>query len=1061
MVNVYLYDDVTCEGAHEYLVTGYIEHFENILTDSSYIFSPDRENLARREVMAAYGLVTPRENYIPVRIYLPNGDSRRLYKGTRLGKLEIVENTIANDSFYRVTDNAETNQQEFLSRFKLSNSNSNLTDLLWDYRDIFSKEKMDLGLSEIKHQIDTGNASPIALKPRRIPIAVEQEVEVMIQDMLENGIICRSTSPWSFPIVVVRKKTGDLRICVDYRKLNEVTRRPIYPIPDTTEVLDTLGGAKVFTCLDLSQGYHQIPMEENDKCKTAFATKSGQYEYQVMPFGLSGAPATFQRVMQTALRNETWEKCVVYLDDVLIFGKSVEEHNERLQTIFERFRSANLKLSPSKCQFLQKSVKYLGHIINENGVATDPDKIEKVKNWQTPCCHEELQAFLGLCNYYRKFIPHYSNISNPLWKILARKPFRWYTEADVSFSQLKTALTGTPILALPRKGDKYILDTDASHECIGAVLSQVQGGVERVIAYASNKMSKCQLNYCTTRKELLAAYTYILQFKHYLMGQHFTLRTDHKCLQWLLNWKRPSTSQYCLWKSELEAFEFTIEHRKGQQHGNADALSRLAPCGQCEMKHENPLAKRNVKLLENNTLEVRSVEEEQVLQIQLSPDTFFTSQLQDGEIRIIMELMKSRRVGESRPGELKIYGYTLWRYRNDLRIRGEMLYILSNNVYRLVVPKLAIKNVLKAYHDNMAHIGQSKCIGLIKERYFWCGIDKAVIDYITNCLNCGVSKGTHKRNKVQISPIVSKRPFQTLCVDITGPFNRTRTNSRYIIGMIDHFSKNVVLAPLKNMDAVTVARAIYKHWLVKYGMPETILTDNGSYFASETMKTLMKMCNITQFFSPPYHQQSNGLIERVFQTIKPLLSTVVRDSTKEWDEVLPTVELAIRSTKQKSTGFSPFEVLFGCPMRLPADIRRPEDERTADTVEGYLKYSTKVRDNIGRVISKQGGYVTPQKQYTPQPILKGDIVLIKSNVKTNNLPQEKCEGPYIVQETLGNTRLQLQAMNGHKMIVRHKNDVKKVKATCLGRAVQTVNESDIRRRGRSDVLREYPLRNRL
>ena len=390
----------------------------------------------------------------------------------------------------------------------------------------------------------------------------------------------------------------------------------------------------------------------------------------------------------------------------------------RLKTVFQRFREGNLRLSPTKCQFLQTSVKYLGHIISKDGVATDPQKIDKVKNWPTPNCQEELQSFLGLCNYYRKFIPNYSHISKPMWKAVTRKPFNWSREAEDAFVKLKTHLSSTPILALPTNNGKYILDTDASHGCIGAVLSQIQDGTEKVIAYASNKLSKCQHKYCVTRKELLAAYIYIIQFKHYLMGKKFLLRTDHKALLWLLDWKKPSTSQYCLWKSELEAYDFEIQHRKGENHGNADGMSRYGVCGQCELKHSDPKRKRNVKLLDNNTIEIASVEEEKVMNIFSHHDKFSHTQQQDDEIRTTMTLMKLKRLHEVTPIELKHHGYRLWKHRDKLRIRGDMLYYHHKEYYRLIVPQADIKEIISSYHDKLGHMGQEKCIDLVRQRFF-------------------------------------------------------------------------------------------------------------------------------------------------------------------------------------------------------------------------------------------------------------------------------------------------------------------------------------------------------
>ena len=904
-IPVYLFDNVSCDNVREYVLRASPKS-EFLGEGSEFIFVPDNENLLRKGVIAAESLVSPLENVIPVQVFVPQGKRKLLYSGTRVGWLE---NYSTNDSnakgiFYN-TEERKLSKSQFLEQFTPSVEDSDLKSLLINYQDVFSKSKMDLGHTKICHEIDTGETKPIALKARRTPIAVEDEVEKQIGEMLKNGIIKRSESPWSFPIVVVRKKNGDLRICVDYRKLNQVTRRPIFPIPDSQEIFDCIGGAKYFTTLDLSQGYHQIPMNESDKCKTAFATRTGHYQYEVMPFGLCGAPATFQRMMQSVLQNEAWQKCVIYLDDVLIFGKTVAEHNERLRAVLDKFRKGNLKLSPAKCKFLQEKVQYLGHIISEEGIATDTKKVEKIVKWPLATCADELHSFLGLCNYYRKFIHNYSQLTEPLYKAMNRKPFSIKENEAECFSTLKIALSSSPILSLPQKDEKFILDTDASYGCIGAVLSQVQDGQEKVICYASNQLSKAQKKYCVTRKELLAAYSYIIQFKHYLMGKKFILRTDHKALQWLLNWKRPNTSQFCLWKSELEAFDFDIQHRNGVNHGNADALSRYIQCEQCEINHPDPKKKRNVKKFLSSELDVKSIEEEKILNQIEDHSDLFDGQCKDPEISEIIKFLN----GEISVAEIKNNSY--FGLRKNLRRRGEMLYITnSKNYYQLVVPQALVRDIIAQYHDKLSHLGVNKCLSIIKERYYWPNMDIDISKYIRCCRICMKTKDKNGRQKAPISTVESNLPFQLLCIDIAGPFTPTRNNNRYILGMVDHLSKYAVLIPLKSLDSKTISRAIFKHWLTKFGMPQTILSDNGRYFGSELINELCSVCGIAQKFSPPYHQQSNGLIERLFKTIKPLLSAVVLESGHEWDECLTLVEMSLRVAKQKSTGVSPFEILF-------------------------------------------------------------------------------------------------------------------------------------------------------
>ena len=355
---VILKDTIVLEAGSDYIIRG----FSSAAKERDYLFVPDQSNLQRREILSAECVVHNQRSGLPIRVLNVSDDSKKLFQNTRLGwltQLAIESDAAVSQADLLCSMKANfKSQSDFLQKVKIGDTEEGCTEslkkLLWEFSDVFSESKRDLGCSGIKHEIITNNHPPIALKQRRIPLALEAEVDRQVKQMLDDGIIRESTSPWSFPLVVVRKPNGDLRLCVDYRKLNEITRRPIYPIPESRTIFDTLEGNKYFTSLDLSSGYHQVPMEETDKSKTAFSTRRGQFEFNRMPFGLCGAPATFQRIMNVILKGQVWEKCVIYLDDVLIFGRSIEEHNERLKEVLQQFRKSGMKLSPHKCVFLRK-----------------------------------------------------------------------------------------------------------------------------------------------------------------------------------------------------------------------------------------------------------------------------------------------------------------------------------------------------------------------------------------------------------------------------------------------------------------------------------------------------------------------------------------------------------------------------------------------------------------------------------------------------------------------------------------------------------------------------------
>ena len=380
------------------------------------------------------------------------------------------------------------------------------------------------------------------------------------------------------------QKDGTTRFCVDYWKLNNATVKDAYPLPRIDDSLGQLSGVKYYSTLNLISGYWQVEVSEKDLPKTAFATKKGLYCFKVMPFGLCNAPATFERLMELVLRGLQWQICLVYLDDIIVVGKTVDDMIANLTHVFDRLLAAGLKLKARKCTLFATEAEYLGHVVSEQGISTHPDKIAAVQNWQTPTNVTELRSFVGFCSYYRRFVKNFALIAKPLHDLTKKGTnFVWSDQCQTSFDNLRKELSTTPVLAHPDFKERFILDTDASQYAIGAVLSQVKNGVERPIAFASRSLSKSERKYCVTRKELLAVVHFIKYFRHYLYGRQFTVRTDHSALKWLINFKDPE-GQLARWMDVLSTYDFTIEHRPGRLHKNADVLSR-ARCKQCKIDH--------------------------------------------------------------------------------------------------------------------------------------------------------------------------------------------------------------------------------------------------------------------------------------------------------------------------------------------------------------------------------------------------------------------------------------------------------------------------------------------
>ena len=559
------------------------------------IVEPSKKFLAEKGVMVAKSVTQFEGKQLSVRVCNPLSEPVTVYKGTNLGMISSVATLRAiptqpqRVNRITVADPQVPEYLEDLYNRSVSGLDAKYHDsvanLLCKNADVFAQNDKDLGKTSVaQHDIKTEDETPIKQPPRRFPPEQEKEIEKQINDLLDSGLIKPGNGPWGSPLVLVKKKDGSVRMCVDYRKLNSKTVKDAYPLPRIDDTLDSLANARYFSTLDLASGYHQVANTPQAKVKSAMITKQGLFEWEVMSFGLTGAPATFQRTMEHIMRGLNYEILWIYLDDVILLGHDVDQMIERLQLVFDRFRSANLKLKPKKCHLFKTELEFLGHIVSAKGISTDPKKTERVREWSIPKNVSEVRSFLGLAGYYRRFVPNYYDIAKPLHDLtqVPRKKqrgvkFKWTKEANDAFIALKEALTSTPILGYPRDEGKYILDTDASEFAMGAVLSQVQDGQEVVIAYSSKALSHEQRKYCVTRKEFLAVVYHLKYFRNYLWGRDIQVRTDHGALRWYKNFKQPDY-QLSSWIETVEEFGVEITTRPGIKHSNADALSRIPSC---------------------------------------------------------------------------------------------------------------------------------------------------------------------------------------------------------------------------------------------------------------------------------------------------------------------------------------------------------------------------------------------------------------------------------------------------------------------------------------------------
>ena len=816
-------------------------------------------------------------------------------------------------------------------------------ELLDKYKNQFIQSNQTLGQTDlVKHSIHTNNHPPIKQRTRREPISMQGVVKEELQKMEEKGVIEPSTSAWASPVVLCKKKDGSVRFCIDYRKLNHITDKDAYPLPRIEDNLDALRGAKWFSTLDLASGYWQVKMDEASKEKTAFCTKYGLYQFNVMPFGLCNAPGTFERLMETVLRGMQWERAVLYLDDIIIFSNTISEQMDRLEEVFDRLQKANLTLKPSKCHFFQKQVEFLGHIVDKDGVHTDPKKIEVIKNWEIPTRVKEVRAFLGITGYYRRFIKDYGQIAKPLHELTEKgQNFKWTHESNQAFESLKTALTTSPILGYPsqKEEDRFILDTDASNCHIGAVLSQIQDGKETVIAYGSKVLSKAERNYCVTRRELLSVVHFCIHFKHYLIGRRFRLRTDHGALVWIFQFKEPE-GQLARWLELLSQFDMEIIHRPGRIHGNGDGLSRR-PC-----PRDCPTCTRGEKRIEDVRVLQTSAEttkeqkgrtarkRKETSGQPVDPDPLQwlkTAQTTDEDLKEIDTWEKKPTWNEvkDKSKNLKTYWSRwdqmnksdgLWRYR-WIR-KGE-------TTWKWVLPTAEREKIVKEYHEDKlaGHFSAKKTMNALERSPYYIPMLRSLTEQvIMKCGTCEKTKPVLKNNRAPMQTTSADRPMQRIAIDILGPLPESTEGNRFIVIIADYFTKWTEAYAVPNHQASTIAKCIIEEFFTRFGIAEIIHTDQGRDFESKLFKEMCVLLEIEKTRTTPWHPQSDGMIERFNRTIETLLRQTVSDNQKDWDQYLPYCCAAYRNAVHSTTGFTPNELMLGRNLPMPSHIVTPTPE---------------------------------------------------------------------------------------------------------------------------------------
>lgn len=847
----------------------------------------------------------------------------------------------------------------------------------------------------LKHKIELiEGAKQFVSRPYYFSPVMEERINGEIDKMLDGGIIGPSNSPVCSPIVPVTKQNGSIRLCLDSRRLNEITVKDRYPMPNIPHLLSRMAKVRHISSLDLSQAFWQVPLcGEREPTQfasaqqlTAFVVPGrGLFEYKVMPFGLCNAPATQCRLMDLAIGHDLSKNVYIYVDDILIIAETTDHMLQLIGEIAARLQRANLTINLEKSVFFAKHVKFVGFIISKEGISIDPEKTAALSEYPQPTTLKSLRRFLGMTGYYRRLMQGYSEIAAPLTDMLRHSAkFEWDESRRKAFEALRKAMTTAPVVATPDFDKEFVLQTDASDVAAGAALGQIQGDKEVVIGYYSKKWGDAERKLGATAKEAAAVLLAIKHFRNYLWGRRFTVITDAKALTHVKTIHTDGSSKLSRWVLELNSYDMVIRHRAGKASLVPDALSRAVEA--------------------IDTVPLDAFQSDMLAKIAAAPTQYPDFRAEGNRI---LQYTAS-------PDDIGCFSY----------------------VWKEYVPEGCRQELIRKTHRSLWHFGAEKCVNALKRAYFWPGLREEVKTQIGTCGVCKMAKVQPPLTRVPMG--ASRRPtmpFEMLALDHWGPVTRSRKGNKYLLVIVDLFTKYVFLKPCPNTQATRVT-TVLEEVFSKFGTPRIMITDNYRPLIGRTMREFLQRFEVTHWTIPFYHSQANPC-ERYIRTISTAIRALVLENgehQEDWDRDLPRLQWAINTTLNKTTGKSPFVILFG---REPAATGN--DYERAITVgprgemsnEQLIARFTALHNQVRiKMEAEQAKFrIQYDKGKKEQSFQVGEEVWIKNRQLSDAAAQiaQKLTAKYIpatITEVLGPQTYKVQ-FDGNRTSKLHANDIKR------------------------------------